>query len=189
MHIKLEIADLEIYSHSDPSSQPGWVSGCVDGSEVRAKLADFTAWTPPSRQAVWHLFTGCGRGFGVVGVAYVGTLCRTSYNTGVDMLRNYRGRVVEDSWDTFAHELGHNFKAQHSFEDGQGSTGGIMDYGDGKLDGYYQFNTKYRKTEMCAEAADSVNACQGKFAETPDWTPPEPTPAPPPTPAPNCIAC
>ena len=28
---------------------------------------------------------------------------------------------------------------------------GIMDYGDGKLDGVYQFNTRYRKQEMCRQ--------------------------------------
>jgi hypothetical protein len=26
-----------------------------------------------------------------------------------------------------------------------------MDYGDGRLNGYYQFNTAYRKSEMCRE--------------------------------------
>ena len=32
---------------------------------------------------------------------------------------------------------------------------GIMDYGDGKLNGIYQFNTRYRKQEMC-QAMNSV---------------------------------
>ena len=32
---------------------------------------------------------------------------------------------------TFAHEVGHNFGCDHAFDEGQGRTGGIMDYGDG----------------------------------------------------------
>jgi hypothetical protein len=40
---------------------------------------------------------------------------------------------------------GHNFAAQHTFQNGQGSTGSIMDYGDGKLNGEYQFHTTYSK--------------------------------------------
>jgi hypothetical protein len=31
--------------------------------------------------------------------------------------------------------------------DYQGRTGGLMDYGDGRLKGTYQFNSKYRKHE------------------------------------------
>jgi hypothetical protein len=45
----------------------------------------------------------------------------------------------------------------HTFEEGQGSTGGIMDYGDGSLDGEFQFNTKYRKAEVCAELSQQIN--------------------------------
>lgn len=51
------------------------------------------------------------------------------------------------TWITFAHEVGHNFggarksrvgpllclAGEHSFELGQGKTGGIMDYGNGQL--------------------------------------------------------
>merc|ERR1712008_381222 len=39
-----------------------------------------------------------------------------------------------------------------------------MDYGDGHLNGVYQFNTKYRKAEMCAKMAKHVGKCHGKFA-------------------------
>ena len=73
----------------------------------------------------------------------------------------------ERTWKTFAHEVGHNFGGRppgssccllhfadrscvydeaghHSFEKGQGKTGGIMDYGDGTLNGIFQFNTQFR---------------------------------------------
>merc|ERR1719399_2126579 len=94
-----------------------------------------------------------------MGVAYVGTLCEMSqgYNTGANKWQ------APTSWFVYAHELGHNFDGKHSFEEGQGRTGGVMDYGDGKLNGHYQFNTKYRKTKMCAKMNAKVNKCYGMF--------------------------
>merc|ERR1719322_1075665 len=179
MNLKLEIADLQIYTTSNPSKQPAWVSGCSNGDEVRQKLNQFTfGWTPPSRQTVWHLFTGCGNSFSIVGVAYLGKICEGRFNTGVNMLRGWRGRVVEDTWDTFAHVLGHNFDADHTFEEGQGRTGGIMDYGDGKLDGVYQFNTKYRKSEMCNMMNRVVGQCSDKFDPAANQESPNPMPSP-----------
>ena len=37
-----------------------------------------------------------------------------------------------------------------------------MDYGDGKLSGIYQFNTKYRKTQMCNEVNNNINCAHFK---------------------------
>ena len=34
-----------------------------------------------------------------------------------------------------------------------------MDYGDGTLNGEYQFNTKFRKTEICATINKVVSSC------------------------------
>jgi len=191
MNIRLEIGDLQMYQAPGSSSVPGWASAsCVAGEEVRQKFELFSRWSPPSRQAVWHMFTGCGNGFGTIGLAYVGSTCRRSFNTGVNMLRNFRGRVVEDSWTTFAHELGHSLAARHSFEEGQGRTGGIMDYADGKLNGVYQFNTKYRKAEMCNELTSKKPFCGNRFATARTAAPtpaptPEPTPEPIPLPTPE----
>merc|ERR1712187_324011 len=97
-----------------------------------------------------HLLTGCGEGHGVIGLAHADSICSGS-NTGVNQLHNSM------SWLTFAHELGHNFGGDHSFEEGQGKTGGIMDYGDGRLNGEYQFNTRYRKDQMCRTMNGVVN--------------------------------
>merc|ERR1719389_827413 len=73
-----------------------------------------------------------------------------------------------------------------------------MDYGDGKLNGVYQFNTKYRKGQICRHLNNVVGKCNGRFipvggpAPTPLPTPPPtppptPTPTRPPTPHPHCI--
>ena len=55
--------------------------------------------------------------------------------------------------------MGHNFGASHSFEEGVGRTGGIMDYGDGTLDGIFQFNTQYRRSEICRVLSRVVGQC------------------------------
>jgi len=140
----------------------------------------------PDNVVSTHVLTGCNPGgFGSVGVAWVGTLCDPSgYGSGIDH--------INAGWTTYAHELGHNFGASHSFEDGQGSTGGIMDYGDGTLDGEYQFNTKYRKSEVCGRLTEWVNGnrCSSTaFYKTSDGASPRRRTAAPtaaaPTPAPT----
>lgn len=98
--------------------------------------------------AEWHLFTDCYSS-GTVGVAYVGTICTSSYRVGIS---SYKGSTT---WVTVAHELGHNIGAHHTFEQGEGTTGGIMDYGDGTLNEIYQFNTQYRKEEVCATLTEA----------------------------------
>lgn len=98
-----------------------------------------------------------------VGLAYLDAACKSQINKGTNMI-NAGG--PSSSWLTFAHELGHNLAGDHSFEEGQGSTGGIMDYSDGKHEGVYQFNTKYRKRDMCAYLDKYDGNCQGKFSPT-----------------------
>ena len=39
-----------------------------------------------------------------------------------------------------------------------------MDYGDGKLNRKYQFNTKYRKTEMCEHLAASMKYRNSRYS-------------------------
>ena len=122
--------------------------------DINRQLDLFKDWTKPSEQALWHLFDDCfappgssgdlgnGGRSGTAGLATMAVLC-TDSGIGVSFDSG-------DIWKTFAHEVGHNFNGEHSFEDGQGITGGIMDYGDGFYNGVEQFNTKYRKTVMCA---------------------------------------
>merc|ERR1711972_426576 len=128
--------------------------------------------------------TGCtGEGFELGGLAWIGNnmngygICnKDGYNTGIS---RFYGRY----WQTFAHELGHNFGGFHSFEEGQGKTGGLMDYGDRTLNGVYQFNTKHRKAEMCALVDSRVSQCGDNFKTS------GPTPAPTPAPPATCDDC
>ncbi|KJE89186.1 hypothetical protein CAOG_00706 [Capsaspora owczarzaki ATCC 30864] len=132
-------------------------------NDINKVLTDFTSWrqTRPASEpyGLWHLFTNCFPPSGTVGLAYVGTLCSSTSNTGVSS-------DSSQFWITHAHETGHNFGAQHTF-----GFGGIMDYGDGKYLGEYQFYTAQNKAEMCTEiqstlASTSVPSC---------WTPYSPT--------------
>lgn len=141
LNIRLVVDELHI---QDTAANPDghiW-NGC--SPTIREQLYDFRVWTQTrERRGLWHLLTNCHPPPGVVGVAFLGVTCNLWWNTGVT------SKTWSTTWKVFAHEVGHNFDAEHSFEEGQGRTGGIMDYGDGKLNGEYQFNTKYRKTQMC----------------------------------------
>lgn len=118
-----------------------------------------------AKQGLWHLLTACHDSPGNIGIAYVqdpddqsryGTVCehsvRGSLNVAVTSVTS------GTPWLTFAHEVAHNLGARHSFEDGKGNTGGIMDTGSsGLYNGVVQFNP-YRKDEICHELDYSINS-------------------------------
>eukprot|EP00729_Bicosta_minor_P001476 gene1476-19388_t len=152
--------------------QIGYVEESADGNEdydnskgegtakckdtIDKQFDNFEDWVrnkAPQRLAAWHLLEDCYRpekgGF-TVGLAYVNQLCTNlGYNMGVSY--DYK-----PTWMTIAHELGHTFGLGHSFEEGQGQTGGIMDYYNNEYDGYYQFNTGYRRGEWCANVGSAI---------------------------------
>lgn len=128
---------------------------------IQNQLSRFASWNKPSNQVLWHLLDDCfGASGGILGIAYLGTLCSRN-NVGVTYLSDHLYDLDEyPTWATVAHELGHNFDGQHSFEEGQGRTGGIMDYGflkDRLIDGEIQFNSQYREREVCREVTSAVN--------------------------------
>jgi hypothetical protein len=91
------------------------------------------------KNAVWFLMSHCYSG----GTAWRKTLCKKNmYNSAV--VNWYES----NTWQVFAHELGHVFGAYHSFESGMTTTGGIMDYGDGTYLGVYQFHP-LRQSDVC----------------------------------------
>eukprot|EP00929_Paragymnodinium_shiwhaense_P001274 TRINITY_DN10149_c0_g2_i1.p1 TRINITY_DN10149_c0_g2~~TRINITY_DN10149_c0_g2_i1.p1 ORF type:complete len:550 (-),score=125.07 TRINITY_DN10149_c0_g2_i1:705-2354(-) len=185
MNIKLKIRQLSMYEST--KKLPGTFAGNDCGSDfIMNQIKSLRKWnagrSASQRNVVDHLFTGCGNGWGTVGLAYIDGAC-FSHGVGVNQLKT--------SWTTFAHELGHNLGGHHSFEEGKGSTGGIMDYGDGKHDGEYQFNTDYRKDQMC-HVLNRMGTCNGKFVEAASASPTPPpgsSPTPLPSPGPTTPPC
>jgi hypothetical protein len=64
----------------------------------------------------------------------------------------------EGTWLWFAHEMGHTFGGLHTFQDGVGTTGGILDYGDPYYDMTVQFNPA-NQPEICPYLTSLGNSC------------------------------
>jgi len=115
------------------------------------------------QQGEWHWITGCYPIPGVVGVAFrypnggrTGVMCRGTEEGGNRQLNGYNvgvsSYVGAGTWLVFAHEMGHNWGLDHSFENGQQTTGGVMDYGDNiHIENRLEFNKNTRYSEYCNE--------------------------------------
>jgi hypothetical protein len=116
-------------------------------------LNSFSNWNANQKNklGIWHMLTTCWP-FGVVGIANIRSIC-TDGGVGI----SNRGGS-DTTWYTFAHEVGHNFGAFHTFQNGVGTTGGIMDYGDPYINGYAQFNV-LSKQELCSTINTVVQTC------------------------------
>jgi disintegrin and metalloproteinase domain-containing protein 10 len=82
-------------------------------------------------------------------------------NVGCDVQFDFRFQRPGFSgvWKTFAHEVGHNVGAEHSFV-GDDHYGGIMDYDASKqrIDGSYQFSTVFNRHNVCPVIAEMYNS-------------------------------
>jgi hypothetical protein len=114
-------------------------------SPLRRYMMERQRSDPRTRKASWHMLTNRWPSPGIVGMAYLGTLCMYEYNVGITSKLG-----ADTTWYIWAHELGHSMGAYHSFENGQGRTGGIMDYGNYYYNGVVQFHP-LKKAEMCPE--------------------------------------
>lgn len=138
---------------ADPPLYQGAPGGMPCNMNSMSLLEQFADWTDHEPEVgLWHLFTNCWVPPGVVGIAQVGSLCQNGRNVGVSTKSGPGG------WTTFAHELGHGFGSSHSFENGMGRTGGIMDYGDPYYDGFIQFHP-LKRSEICAHLLKATKLC------------------------------
>ena len=98
----------------------------------------------------WHQFTDCKYPGSVLGMAYVDTACTSPNNVGIS-----KGTYAL-SWLIFAHEIGHHFGARHTFQNGRGTTGGLMDYTAKPYEGAWQFNSQFSENDLCKILKDTV---------------------------------
>jgi hypothetical protein len=182
-NVKFVIDDLKLWCGNVSKDAPSYISTCnVDEEFIRdederrtrtdavnSKLTDMFYDYHGPEVAALHIFTGCGNNTLVAGTAFFGGACFERMGYGVSRI-NAGGR--NDNmvpWRLFAHELGHNFAADHPFQykikcDGNGNTGcGLMDYKDGRLDGVHQFDNSFNRKNMCKRMTQIVSSCKCKF--------------------------
>ena len=156
LNIKLMLKHIVVVD-GDAGEQHDWDTEDCNNS-IFESFDKFRKYKKPSNQGLWHLIDSCYRAGNAIGVAFSGVICSTTVNVGMT-----QAPVRVNNWITFAHEVGHNFGAGHTFEEGQGKTGGIMDYGSGLLNNEYQFNRKYRYDDFCIKITNSIDRCKEHF--------------------------
>lgn len=128
--------------------------GCDTPNNLLATMMSWAVDTQYEHEEVglWQLLTNCWPPPGTVGIAQLGSLCQLGRNVGISTY------IRSTTWLVLTHELGHGFGATHSFEEGMGMTGGIMDYGSPYYNGAVQFHPLKRQ-QVCMELSNAWLRC------------------------------
>lgn len=92
-------------------------NGALSSTNSSTLLNQFVGFTKPpafNNPGITHLFTGRDLDGSIVGIAYVGVLCRKDVGVGLSQI----GGTGTAGALTVAHEMGHNFGAPHDNQSG-----------------------------------------------------------------------
>lgn len=118
-NISLAIRNLTISDASCPSSpsrSTQWNVPCSSGVDISRRLRLFSEWRARHRDdnAAWTLLSTCGSG-STVGIAWIGNICSSGSSSWSSRSVASTNVVVRTNteWQVIAHELAHNFGANH----------------------------------------------------------------------------
>jgi hypothetical protein len=149
IQFKLNVIDIRTTATNDPT----WNSASCP--TIQDKLDQVSQWRGSQEQTsnLWHLSTNCYPPPGTVGLAWLGVTCMTnSVNGGSSGWFSGTGVSTylsgSDGYRVLAHEVGHNFNAQHEQE-------GIMLPSLTKVD-YFSSVTQ---GQMCQHIQSKTSKC------------------------------
>jgi hypothetical protein len=151
VNIKLQLNVIDIRTAS--SATPEWnTESCPT---IEKKLSQISGWRGSQEQqsALYHLSTNCYPPPGTVGLAWIGVTCIKSSNSdgsggyfsGTGVSTYLKG---SDGYRVTAHEIGHNFNAQHEAD-------GIMKPSLTTIDYFSQVT----QNQMCQHIQSSTSKC------------------------------
>lgn len=153
LNLDFNVTTLYIGDGSEPFDN----SDCT--KHIEHTLATFNAWveTQPQQVSLWHLLDDCFLGYCQKNCP-VGVTSKHS-RACIPHARSSVTYVSSSTWTTIAHEIGHNTGADHSFDNGKGTTGGLMDYWLDNYLGIPQFNTNFAKDDLCEGVTEAIARC------------------------------
>ncbi|KAF7785095.1 hypothetical protein Agabi119p4_1260 [Agaricus bisporus var. burnettii] len=113
--LHLSIQNEQCPQTADPNMR--WNVGCRDNVDLGQRLSLFSQWRGEQKDdnaGLWHLMSGCPTGT-EVGIAWLSTLCTQTASQGPSGFTSGTGVSTSGrlEWQVVAHEIGHNFGANH----------------------------------------------------------------------------
>lgn len=166
-----------------------------DSNSLQGPIKDITA-ADTTDADLWVYLAKDEQMFGVVGLGWVGTLCKTTWSGYQASISEKRSSVLSTA-EVVTHEMGHNMNMLHDFDEehaGKGCDGtGFMSYGShpyewstcSKNDFLALYNQIVQSSSWSWCMPEDSTACGGDSGtptppSPPTPSPPTPTPAPPP---------